>query len=117
MVLQACAGLPSTRKDHALAVTEMAEEMIFLMSRCDNNMRVRIGIHTGPVIAGVVGFKRQQFSLFGKRSLVNCLFLAPFSVLRTILLTPLFSRLVSPVGLTPSSTLSFRCVSMYLSPR
>jgi phospholipid-transporting ATPase len=65
----ACAGLHGTRKDHAHAVAEMAEEMIALMKRCvDKNgqpIEVRIGIHTGKVLSGVVGLKRPQYSLFG----------------------------------------------------
>lgn len=59
----ACAGIPGTRKDHALACAEMAKEMLKLMERA--GVVVRIGVHTGGVIAGVVGMLRPQFSLFG----------------------------------------------------
>ena len=56
MCVQACAGLRGTRKDHAHATTEMALEMIHIMSGCidptGRPIEVRIGIHTGNVISG-----------------------------------------------------------------
>lgn len=65
----ACAGLQGTRRDHAVACAEMAEEMIAIMSTCvdlqGEPVQIRIGINTGRVITGVVGLKRPQFSLFG----------------------------------------------------
>lgn len=43
--------------------------MIQLMKKCSDKsgepVAIRIGIHTGRVISGVVGIVRQQFSLFG----------------------------------------------------
>jgi class 3 adenylate cyclase/phosphoserine phosphatase len=65
----ACAGLQGTRKDHALAAAEMAQEMIALAHSCvDLNgdvLEIRVGINTGRIISGVVGELRPQFSLFG----------------------------------------------------
>lgn len=66
---QACAGLPDTRKDHAVACVELATEMIAVIRKCfdrtGQSLQVRIGIHSGQVISGVVGLLRPQFSLFG----------------------------------------------------
>jgi hypothetical protein len=65
----ACAGLHGTRVDHAHAVAELAEEILALCKRCvdptGTALEVRMGIHTGKVLSGVVGLKRPQFSLFG----------------------------------------------------
>lgn len=65
----ASAGLPGTRADHAVALAEMAEDMIDLISKVKDregrSITIRVGIHTGKVKSGVVGTKRPQFSLFG----------------------------------------------------
>jgi magnesium-transporting ATPase (P-type)/class 3 adenylate cyclase len=65
----ACAGLQGTRRDHAHACAELAQDMISYMSKCvdvqGEPLSLRIGIHSGRAISGVVGVNRQQFSLFG----------------------------------------------------
>jgi class 3 adenylate cyclase len=65
----AAAGLPKPRPDHALAAAEMAIEMrtavTVVGARCGEELRCRIGIHTGPVIAGIIGTKRFSYDLWG----------------------------------------------------
>lgn len=62
-------GLPLPRPDHAEAVAEMALEMLAsvrdLNSDSGISLRVRIGLNTGPVVAGVIGRKKFTYDLWG----------------------------------------------------
>lgn len=62
-------GLPEPRTDHAEAVAEMAIEMqsaIAQFSTRDGHpFNLRIGINTGPVVAGVIGMKKFIYDLWG----------------------------------------------------
>lgn len=63
-------GLPIVRMDHALRVVAAAQEIRdFVEDRQqtegDNAFHIRIGIHTGPVIAGVVGSKKFAYDIWG----------------------------------------------------
>jgi class 3 adenylate cyclase len=65
----AVAGLPEPRQDHAEAIAELAigmqEEMSRLASSLCEPLSVRIGIHTGPVVAGVLGTRKLAYDLWG----------------------------------------------------
>ena len=65
----ACAGLQRSRPDHAAALVMLGLDILHtLRSFRDAEGRiisVKIGIHSGPVVSGVAGLKKQQFSLFG----------------------------------------------------
>ena len=65
----AVAGLPIRREGHAEAAVEMALEMLRVASRYTSPdgspLRLRIGLNTGPVVAGVIGRQRQQYDLWG----------------------------------------------------
>ncbi len=62
-------GLPLPRSDHAEAVAEMAlkmlEEVEALNRDSGIHLRVRIGLNTGPVVAGVIGRKKFTYDLWG----------------------------------------------------
>lgn len=62
-------GLPTLRPDHAEAIAEMALDMqqaIARFKRQDGeSFRLRIGINSGPVIAGVIGMKKFAYDLWG----------------------------------------------------
>ncbi len=62
-------GLPEPRPDHAQAVAELALAMRDEVARrCDPSGRplaVRIGIDTGPVVAGVIGTSKFSYDLWG----------------------------------------------------
>lgn len=62
-------GLPKPRTDHASAIAEMALDMqqeIYRFKREDNKiLSIRIGINTGPVVAGVIGLKKFSYDLWG----------------------------------------------------
>ena len=55
-------GLPTPRKDHAEAIVEMGLDMQQAINQfnteTDYNCNIRIGINTGPVVAGVIGIKK-----------------------------------------------------------
>lgn len=67
----ACAGLQGKDrgKEAALRAVSMAIDMLSFLDRCrasnGNGIKLRIGIHSGRVVSGLVGMKKQQFSLFG----------------------------------------------------
>ena len=62
-------GIPTPRPDHAEAVVEMALDMQQAIARFQRNdgkpFRLRIGINTGPVVAGVIGTKKFAYDLWG----------------------------------------------------
>ena len=62
-------GLPEPRPDHAEAVAEMALDMRSEISRLGaalgRPIGLRIGIDTGPVVAGVIGTRKFAYDLWG----------------------------------------------------
>jgi adenylate cyclase len=63
-------GLPIPRPDHLEAVTNMALDVHQEMDRLTRAkqippFQVRIGIHTGPVVAGVIGRRKFAYDLWG----------------------------------------------------
>jgi class 3 adenylate cyclase len=64
-----CGGVPLARSDHAEAVCEMAIRMRDcvdeIAAELGSDLRVRIGVHTGPVIAGVIGKKKFIYDVWG----------------------------------------------------
>ncbi|MFD0976863.1 adenylate/guanylate cyclase domain-containing protein [Salinimicrobium gaetbulicola] len=66
------AGVPFPSKDHAIKVVSAACEMIEfvdeakkLKSEKETRFEMRIGINSGPVIAGVVGTKKFAYDIWG----------------------------------------------------
>jgi guanylate cyclase len=63
------AGVPSSRPDHARALALMALDMQAAMRSVDEvghlGLELRIGINSGPVVAGVIGRKRFLYDLWG----------------------------------------------------
>jgi class 3 adenylate cyclase len=57
-------GLPQPRDDHTQAVADLALAMLNV-SRVRSHLRLRIGIHRGPVVAGVIGRSRPSYDLWG----------------------------------------------------
>jgi class 3 adenylate cyclase len=62
-------GLPEPTPDHAVAVAELALEMLEVASRRrlpdGGPVRLRVGIDSGPVVAGVIGRRRFSYDLWG----------------------------------------------------
>jgi adenylate cyclase len=65
----AAAGVPTPRADHAEALAQMALDMREAMRSEDEvghlGLELRIGINSGPVVAGVIGRKRFLYDLWG----------------------------------------------------
>lgn len=69
----AAGGLPTPNTTHAQDVVNAALEMSEFVERgkrkkMENGLpffEVRIGIHTGPVVAGIVGIKKFQYDIWG----------------------------------------------------
>jgi len=63
------AGLPLSCPDHVTQIADLALEMQQAVTKFNEehnyNLRIRIGIHTGPVIAGVIGIKKFAYDLWG----------------------------------------------------
>jgi class 3 adenylate cyclase len=62
-------GVPSLREDHAQAMAGFALNMIReledMPARHGRQMIFRVGIHTGPLVAGVIGTSKYQYDLWG----------------------------------------------------
>lgn len=62
-------GLPEPRPDHVEAVADLALRMLDAAARHDgpdgSPVRLRIGIDTGPVVAGVIGHDKFAWDLWG----------------------------------------------------
>ncbi len=70
----AAGGLPKPLPDHAERMVRAAVEMVDFVSQTQEEMgfeasekpfNIRIGIHTGPVVAGVVGTKKFAYDIWG----------------------------------------------------
>ncbi|MCU0425864.1 MAG: hypothetical protein MUF71_09590 [Candidatus Kapabacteria bacterium] len=65
----AVSGLPTPQNDHAEraanAAIAMMQELERLNGMLDMNLSMRIGLHTGAVVAGVIGQKKFAYDLWG----------------------------------------------------
>jgi class 3 adenylate cyclase len=58
-------GLPMPQSNHVEAVAEVALAMLRATAATGDGLQVRIGIHTGPVVAGVIGSTKFTYDLWG----------------------------------------------------
>ena len=62
-------GVPEARADHAQAIAEMGLRMIETVERAKRDhgapFAARIGIHSGPVVAGIIGTHRFVYDVWG----------------------------------------------------
>jgi class 3 adenylate cyclase len=59
------AGVPIPRSDHAAVVTDMAVKMLKECSDLPYSIEARVGIATGPVVAGVIGKRKFSYDVWG----------------------------------------------------
>ena len=62
-------GLPMPRDDHAEAIADMAIAMLTALTKISQQYNIpldmRIGINSGPVVAGVIG-KESLLTIYGE---------------------------------------------------
>jgi class 3 adenylate cyclase len=67
--IMVAAGLPSPRPDHVAIMAAFSLDLMAIAgtiaTREEKHIRMRIGIHAGPVIAGVIGTNRFSYDLWG----------------------------------------------------
>jgi hypothetical protein len=65
----AVGGIPIPRPDHALIAADMALGMFEDLDKFNQmnhmDIKMRIGMHSGPVVAGVIGFTKFSYDLWG----------------------------------------------------
>ena len=72
----AVSGLPEPRADHAVVMGKFASDILLTMRKLTKGLEIslgpdtgdlalRIGLHSGPVTAGVLRGERARFQLFG----------------------------------------------------
>lgn len=61
----AAAGLPGTAPDHARAAADLALAMRSAVETAGPPWQIRIGLHSGPVVAGVIGTSKFVYDLWG----------------------------------------------------
>jgi guanylate cyclase len=64
----AAAGVPRERPDHAEALASMALDMRDYIENhefCQHRLKIRIGINSGPAVAGVIGHKKFSYDIWG----------------------------------------------------
>jgi class 3 adenylate cyclase len=63
------AGVPEPRPDHARAISRLALDMIHALgeipARNGKRIQVRIGINSGPLVAGVIGKSKFHYDVWG----------------------------------------------------
>lgn len=63
-------GVPEPRHDHAHAAAEMALDMLTVVSEINRErdlcLSLRIGLNSGPVVAGVIGSTKFSYDLWGE---------------------------------------------------
>ena len=63
------AGIPEAQSDHAIRIATLGLNMIHavdaIAKATDLKLRARIGIHTGPIVAGVIGTHKFAYDVWG----------------------------------------------------
>lgn len=62
-------GIPEPNENHAISIADMALDMIKLLNQksgiFEESLEIRIGINSGPVVAGVIGKRKFSYDLWG----------------------------------------------------
>lgn len=61
----AVCGLPVENPDHALKSIKAALRIADYINKMDGKFQIRIGLNSGPVVAGIVGVKKYAYDIWG----------------------------------------------------
>jgi adenylate cyclase len=61
----AVCGLPQEDPEHAIKVTKAAKEILEWVANNNSRFQIRIGLNSGPVVAGIVGVKKYAYDIWG----------------------------------------------------
>lgn len=61
----AVCGLPVETENHAQRAANAALEIISFMQTNQGKFQIRVGLHSGPVVAGIVGVKKYAYDIWG----------------------------------------------------
>ncbi|MES2779677.1 MAG: adenylate/guanylate cyclase domain-containing protein [Bacteroidota bacterium] len=61
----AVCGLPNETPDHAQRVVNAALDICDYIKHSTGKFQIRVGIHSGPVVAGIVGVKKYAYDIWG----------------------------------------------------
>ncbi len=65
----AVGGVPTPRDDHAVATVELAEDMLRIFDHVcgvrDLDLGLRVGVHSGPLVGGVIGTRKFSYDVWG----------------------------------------------------
>jgi len=61
----AVCGMPNKAEDHAQRVVQAALDIQTYMLKHETDFEIRIGISSGPVVAGIVGVKKYAYDIWG----------------------------------------------------
>ena len=125
----AVSGLPEPRKDHAVAMArfsrdilhkfrEMVKAMVVELGPDTEDLCLRIGLHSGPVTAGVLRGERARFQLFGdtmNTTAVSGIVPVNCTVASCELLSRLIDSLSNSVWRAPDLLTKFRCLRRQLT--
>ena len=62
----AVAGAPTARADHAAAAVAMSQAMLARLREVEPDLELRVGLASGPAVAGVIGRSKYSYDLWGE---------------------------------------------------
>ncbi|MBK9036818.1 MAG: adenylate/guanylate cyclase domain-containing protein [Myxococcales bacterium] len=62
----AVAGAPAARADHAAAAAAMSQAMLARLRELEPDLELRVGLASGPAVAGVIGRSKYTYDLWGE---------------------------------------------------